>query len=123
MKNKELSEVYNALKTLEDVALPPRVAFAIRKNMNELLRLIQPFEEERIALVTRYGEKSENGELIVSEEGSVRLEDVVSYNTELAELEEMEQDFEMYTVSHDELERIQSALTSRQADALLKITK
>jgi hypothetical protein len=91
MINVKLEELVNAtegLKGLSQKQLKARCAYAVGKILKSADAEIQSFNETRMELIKKYGEKDENGELKTEENGNVRIpaEQMEAFSRELREL-------------------------------------
>ena len=91
MINVKLEDLVNAtegLKGLSQKQLKARCAYAVGKILKSADAEIQSFNETRMELIKKYGEKAENGELKTEENGNVRIpaEQMEAFSRELREL-------------------------------------
>jgi hypothetical protein len=91
MINVKLEELVNAtegLKGLSQKQLKARCAYAVGKILKSADAEIQSFNETRMELIKKYGEKDEKGELKTEENGNVRIpaEQMEAFSRELREL-------------------------------------
>ena len=71
-----LNDIFNAVPALREIStkeFPGSVTFKIARLIRELDKEIQLFEEERVKIANRYGEKDENGNLISQENGTIKI--------------------------------------------------
>ena len=78
----------DALKSLSQKQLKARSAYQISKILKAADEEISNFNETRMQLIKKYGEKDETGELKTDENGNVHIvtEKLQSFNDELQEL-------------------------------------
>lgn len=76
------------LKGLSQKQLKARSAYAVGKILKAADAEISSFNETRMELIRKYGEKDETGELKTDENGNVRIEpdDMQNFSNELREL-------------------------------------
>ena len=91
MINVKLETLVNStegLKGLSQKSLKARTAFAIGKILKAADAEIGSFNEARMELIKKYGDKDENGELKTEENGNIRIspDNMISFTTELKEL-------------------------------------
>lgn len=91
MINVKLEELVNAtegLKGLSQKQLKARCAYAVGKILKSADAEIQSFNETRMELIKKYGEKDDKGELKTEENGNVRIpaEQMEAFSRELREL-------------------------------------
>ena len=73
-----LNDIFNAIPTLREISIkefPGSVTFRIARLIRELDKEIQLFENEREKIAQKYGEKDENGFLVVLENNTVKVPD------------------------------------------------
>ena len=61
MKNKQILAIYNNIRPIKQKQLPVKIGFAINKNLATMDDAAKAYEEERMKILDRYGEKDENG--------------------------------------------------------------
>ena len=84
----KLNDVVNATETFTKImqqSFKGSLAFKIARLARELDTEMKTFNEERQKIIQKYGNKDENGELIVDENGNVKFDN--------ANIEEINQDF------------------------------
>jgi len=84
----KLSNVVNATETFNKImqqSFKGSLAFKIARLARELDKEMQTFNEERQKIIQKYGNKDENGELIIDENGNVKFDN--------ANIEEINQEF------------------------------
>ena len=80
----KLNDVVNATETFNKImqqSFKGSLAFKIARLARELDTEMKTFNEERQKIIQKYGNKDENGELIVDENGNVKFD-----NTKLEEI-------------------------------------
>ena len=87
----KISELIDSISTLQKLAqkdFKAKLAWSIARLLKAAEAEIQSFNETRMNLIHKYGEKNENGELITDEKGNCTLikDKVQDFNTELNEL-------------------------------------
>ena len=73
-----LNDIFNAVPALREIStkeFPGSTTFKIARLIRELDKEIQLFEEERMKIANKYGEKDENGNLIPQENGAIKILD------------------------------------------------
>ena len=73
----KLNDVVNATETLNKImqqSFKGSLAFKIARLARELDKEMQTFNTERQKIIQKYGEKDENGELIVDEKGLINFD-------------------------------------------------
>lgn len=94
-----------ALKALMTKPLKARTAFAVARIAREVEKEYNLFNQSRTELIQKYGEKDENGELKVTEEGNytVSKDNIAEFNTSFQELLDTEIEVNAEPVSMDDL--------------------
>ena len=92
---REIIDGIETMKSLMNEPLPSRVAFQVAKLAQNMATEYKCFEDTRLKLIQEYGEKDENGELLIDsnnqykissnrvQEFSKEIEDLMSSNVEL----------------------------------------
>lgn len=73
-----LNDIFNAVPALREIStkeFPGSTTFKIARLIRELDKEIQLFEEERMKIANKYGEKDEEGNLIPQENGTIKIPD------------------------------------------------
>ena len=73
-----LNDIFNAVPALREIStkeFPGSTTFKIARLIRELDKEIQLFEEERSKIANKYGEKDENGNLVIQEGGNIKILD------------------------------------------------
>ena len=84
----KLSDIVNATETFNKImqqSFKGSLAFKIARLARELDKEMQTFNEERQKIIQKYGNKDENGELIIDENGNIKFDN--------ANIEEINQEF------------------------------
>ena len=87
----KLSDLVNSTETLQKLAqkdFKAKLAWSISRLLKAADAEIQNFNEARMELIKKYGEKDENGELISDENGNCKIspESSKDINTEIVDL-------------------------------------
>lgn len=96
--------ITHALNALIDVPSVP-VAIGVRRWVRALEPHLEEFEEVRQAIIERYAEKDEDGEMVI-DGGSVTLSDPEAFAKEMQELIETEVELDCKPLSTDVLEGV-----------------
>lgn len=91
MINIKMSDLLNSTETLQKLSqkeLKARLALTIARLLKEAEREIQNFNEVRMNLINKYGEKDEKGELITDDKGNCKIlpEGIETFSKELNDL-------------------------------------
>ena len=86
-----LNDIFNAVPALREISakeFPGSTTFKIARLIRELDKEIQLFEEERMKIANKYGEKDEEGNLIPQENGTIKISEdkILECNKELQAL-------------------------------------
>lgn len=87
----KMSDLLNATETLQKLSqkeLKAKLALSIARVLKEAEREIQNFNEIRMNLINKYGEKDDQGELITDDKGNCKIppEGIDTFTKELNEL-------------------------------------
>lgn len=91
MINVKMSNLLDSTEALQKLAkreVKAKLAFQIARLLKAADKEIQQFNETRMDLIRKYGEKDENGELNTDENGNCKIkpENISVFSTELNEL-------------------------------------
>lgn len=91
MINVKISDLLNSTEVLQKLAnkeLKARLAWSVSKLLKAADKEISDFNEARMNLIKKYGEKDESGELITDEKGNCKITEgsVSAFSVELNEL-------------------------------------
>ena len=87
----KISDILNGTETLQKLAqkdFKAKLAWSIARLLKAAEQEIQNFNDTRLSLIKKYGEKDENGELVTDEKDNCKIveSNVKSFNDELNEL-------------------------------------
>lgn len=103
LSNKKLVDVIEGIGNIVNMTLPVKVSYAILKNVTKIEKELEIYHKERERLVAKYGEKKESGNLKISEDGKVNIEDVEGWNKEFNELLNIKVDIDIHKFKIDEI--------------------
>lgn len=85
---KDIIEAQSALKNLKNTSMRARPAFLLARIIREVDKEIENEHASHIELIKKYGDKDENGQLIVNEDGNYTIpqEELEGYFKEYQEL-------------------------------------
>ena len=91
----KILDLVNSTETLQKLAkqnFKAKLAWTLARLLKAAEGEIQGYNEARLNLIKKYGEKDESGELITDEKGNCKIlpESLTNFNTELNELLESE---------------------------------
>ena len=72
----KITDILNVAPILQEMAskkFPGATSFKIARLMRELDKEIQLFDKQRIEIAQEYGEKDASGQLVLTEEGNVKI--------------------------------------------------
>lgn len=97
-----------ALQKLSKTDLKAKLAWQVARLLKAADKEIQEFNETRLKLIQKYGEKDESGELITDEKGNCKIlpDSLDSFSTELNELVNSEIELNVNKIAIDDLDSI-----------------
>lgn len=106
IKLNDIVEGISCMQELSTRTLRSRPAYKIAKLLKEVNNEYQIFNEQRRALIEKYGTKDENGQLAVDENGNYRIvqEKIGEFNKELQELLDTEINLNCSKIDLDDLD-------------------
>lgn len=113
-------EMLNALNTLAQLAgikLQVKISYAVKKNIEILSRELKTYEDERSELINKYGDKDIEGKLKIKN-NMYQLKDVESFNRDIKELQEIENEVNIYNISLDDLLNSKAELTTGELTSI-----
>lgn len=107
LKNETIKEIQKVLTTVGNKEINDwQLAFKIANNNYKLMRAAEPVVKVENDILRRYGEKDENGELITSSDGRVKIIDTKKYGQDIKTLMETENDVEVEHFSKSEVSKM-----------------
>ena len=111
MINVKVGELINsteALQKLSQKELKAKLAWQVSKLLKAADKELQEFNETRMSLIKKYGEKDEAGELITDDKGNCKIpeDSAVNFSNELNELVEAEIEINANKIKIDDLDNI-----------------
>lgn len=105
VKISDLLNGTDALKKLSETELKAKLAWQVGRLLKAADAEIQSFNEARLNLIKKYGEKDENGELITDENDNCKItqESISDFTNELNELVESEIEINANKINIDSL--------------------
>lgn len=109
VKLEDLVNATDGLRGLSQKQLKARCAYAVGKILKSADAEIQSFNETRMELIKKYGEKDENGELKTEENGNVRIppEGLNDFSKELRELLDTEIEISANKIKMDDIGEVE----------------
>lgn len=107
----KISELLNSTETLQKLSqkdFKAKLAWSISRLLKAAEAEIQAFNDTRINLIKKYGDKDENGELVTDENGNCKIDNasVEEFNKEFNELINTEVEINANKLTFDMLENI-----------------
>lgn len=104
----KMSDLLNATDTLQKLSqkeLKARLALQIARMLKEAEREIQNFNEIRMNLINKYGEKGEDNQLITDDNGNCKInpDEISTFTKELNDVVEMEVEINANKIKLDDL--------------------
>ncbi len=126
--NIQAVNIINTLTAMGDKILPREVSYAAGKNLEALqAQIYKPYAKELEKINQRYMVLDGNNNQKLDVNGRPVYTDPLGYKKELEALCEIENDFEMHTVSKEQLDQCEdekySGLTVNERMALMKMLK
>lgn len=115
--NIKIESIINSVEVLKKITnaeIPIQTSYYIAKNIEKIEKELEFFEKERTKIVKKYGEKKEDGELIVSENGNVNIVDVENFNKEMQELNSLEVELDIVKINIEDLRDSKISITPRE---------
>ncbi len=93
-----------AMQKLQTEGVPRsiKLGYALVINTKRLKDIVETFEESRISLLKKYGEKDDKGDLLLND-GNVTIKDMNSFNEEFMSLQRSEVSVELQKIKLDDL--------------------
>lgn len=107
----KISSLLNSTETLQKLAnmkLKAKLSWQVSRILKEAEKEIQEFNEARLALINKYGEKDENGELVTDEKNNCKIDNqfVKEFGSELEELVGAEVELNASKIDMNKLEEL-----------------
>lgn len=111
MINVKISDLVNATETLQNLSkksLKAKLAFSVAKLLKGAEQEIQQFNETRMNIIKKYGEKDETGNIKTDEGGNCKItkENIDDFTHELTDLLNTEVEINASKLRMDDLENI-----------------
>ena len=107
----KISDLLNSTEALQKLAgteLKAKLAWQVGRILKAAEIEIQSFNETRMNLIKKYGEKDENGELITDEQGNCKIVegDINEFSNELNDLINSEVEISGNKIKIDDLDKV-----------------
>ena len=105
----KISDLLNSTETLQKLSqkdFKAKLAWSIARLLKAAEAEIQSFNETRMNLIKKYGEKDENGELVTDEQKNCKIEPdkIEEFSNELNELVDAEVEINAHKIKIESLE-------------------
>lgn len=119
----DLSGICPIIEKIMDKNLPISIGHKIQRNFKKLNEAFQEFEQSRSKLMEKYGEKDDDGNLVVDKNQRVKIVDVQAFEKEFSDLLATEVEIQLDTFAFKALEDMESSgrydnITPREQAAL-----
>lgn len=105
MKASTIQNIYMNLSGVGAKELPVKMSFVLSRNLKKLREVVQDIDAKRNELLNKYGEKDDKGELIVADNGSVKIPDADKFMAELNEVLNADVDITLDKVTEADIEK------------------
>lgn len=119
LKASEIIEIYDSLTKIADKEIDFNTACIIAKNIKNLSISKEIFDKKRNEIVLRYGEKDEAGNLKENGDGSVKIEDMNGFMSEINNLLDSETDVDITQISKESIKDLK--ISAKDVMGLIKI--
>lgn len=107
----KIADLLNSTDVLQKLAqkdFKAKLAWSIARLLRTAEEEIKNFNETRMNLITKYGEKDDNGELITDENGNCKIvpESIVNFSNELEDLLQTEVEINANKIDIEQLENL-----------------
>ncbi len=97
IKLSSIVESTESLKAIQEVKLPVKIAYRIKRLIDKLSPILQAYEEKRAALVKEMGEEKEGGTM------QVKAENIKPFLEKIQDLQTVEEEVEWEPIKISEL--------------------
>lgn len=103
IKNEVLVNSVQVLRKLNAAELPIKLSYKLAKNIKNIEKELALYEEEKQKLISKHGEKDEDGKVKQNEDGTINIANVPEWNNDIKELLAIEADISIEKINIDEL--------------------
>lgn len=103
IKNIEVINSINAINKILQAELKIKTQFKLNKNIQELNKIVEIYNNSKEVLIKKYADKDKNGELKVTDNMYTFNDNAEEFNKELNELNEIENNIAIEQIDIDEL--------------------
>ena len=120
--NQQAENLQNILTAVGNKELDdPVLALKIARNNYNITQVLNPVLKVKNDILRKYGEKDENGDIVMNKDGRIRIMNIPKYNLEIAALMNTETEVNIECFCEKELQKMPA--TPNQFTVLLEITK
>ena len=122
MKASTIQKTYTELAGVKAKKLPVKMSFILSRNLKKMEEVVSDIDGKRNDLLGLYGEKDDNGQLKVGDNGQVKIVDPDKFMSELTEVLNADIEITLDKVSMSDVEKCDQdgydALTVEEVGAL-----
>ena len=119
LKASEIIEIYDSLAKIADKEIDFNTACIIAKNIKNLSISKEIVDKKRNEIVLKYGEKDNDGKLKENDEGSVKIENMNGFMSEIDNLLSSETDVDIIQISKESIKDLK--ISAKDAMGLINI--
>ena len=97
--------MYMGLSGIIKKRLPVKMAFILSRNIKKMESVVQDVDDNRNRLMEKYGEKDKDGNLVVEDNGNVRIVDARNFMGEFNEILSTDVELTLDKISRKDIER------------------
>ena len=105
MKVSDIQKLHDGLDGLRNKKLPVKLSFVLLRNLKKIDDVVNDLEEKRTELIEKYGDHDEQGQLVINDEGNVKIENTKDFLSELMEIYDADVEMQFDTVSESDIEK------------------
>lgn len=105
MRLGDIQRIYTELGNTLGKRLPMKVGFIINRNIKKMQPIIDDLNKARDEAVDKYGERDADGNLVIGENGSIKIPDAVAFTEAMAEVLDADIEIEFDKFSMEDLEK------------------
>ena len=108
MKTAEIKMINDNLANIRSKKLPIKMSFVLSRNLKKIDEVVKDVQNSMNDLLQKYGERDENGEIVVGANGSVRIDNFKDYMDEYDQIMDVDVDIILDKVSMSEVEKCEN---------------
>lgn len=106
LKALDILTKFEAFNKLAEKEIDLSSACVIAKNIKELAIYKDEIDKKRDKVIVDYAEKDDNGEVVKTEDGGIKIADVLAFNNDIQAILETEIEVEIAKLNKDRLSEI-----------------